>query len=285
MNDPFPISSLMSTIAQTAATFVAILAGFYTTKIISIAGDKNRIENKIQEINLEIVLTKKNIEIIENELDEIINRNDESLVDSFIEYVIDEIRSSLFYNDIPDYTFDNLKEEFIKYYDDNITENQAKKLNEKMPLIMEEIKNKKEEKRSEYEKSTIPAEYITTSIGRPISESESIIRYHKNENENRIFEAHIQNKNNEENKLSFLKERLRIYEQELKSLIYPKHLKFAYISFIIFAIFGVIIPLTYEWWNIYFGEYSDIFALSMFGAGLMLSFVYIYMEMHDTTKK
>ena len=167
MNDPFPISSLMPTIAQTAATFVAILAGFYTTKIISIAGDKNRIENKLQEINLEIILTKKNIEIIENELNEIVNRDDESIVDNFIEYVIDEIRSSLFYNDIPDYTFDNLKEEFIKYYDDSITENQAKKLEEKMSLILEEIKNKKEEKRREREKSTLPAEYVTTPIGRP----------------------------------------------------------------------------------------------------------------------
>jgi len=37
---------LMSALTQSAATFVAILAGFYTTKILTIAGDKNRINIK-----------------------------------------------------------------------------------------------------------------------------------------------------------------------------------------------------------------------------------------------
>ena len=45
---------LMSALTQSAATFVAILAGFYTTKILTIAGDKNKIEHKLNYLNSEI---------------------------------------------------------------------------------------------------------------------------------------------------------------------------------------------------------------------------------------
>jgi hypothetical protein len=46
--------TLMSSLTQSAATFVAILAGFYTTKILTIAGDKSRIEHKINYSKSEI---------------------------------------------------------------------------------------------------------------------------------------------------------------------------------------------------------------------------------------
>ena len=41
----------MSTLTQAAATFVAISAGFYTTKILTIAGDKNR-------FNINLIISK-----------------------------------------------------------------------------------------------------------------------------------------------------------------------------------------------------------------------------------
>ena len=52
---------LMSALAQAAATFIAILAGFYTSKILTIAGDKNRIEHKINYVNSEIGYETENI--------------------------------------------------------------------------------------------------------------------------------------------------------------------------------------------------------------------------------
>ena len=45
-------TQLMLTIAQASATFVAIMAGFFTTKVISISSDRKRIENKITEDNI-----------------------------------------------------------------------------------------------------------------------------------------------------------------------------------------------------------------------------------------
>lgn len=45
---------LMHAIAQSSATFVAILAGFYIAKILSISGDMRRITVKIREYDNEI---------------------------------------------------------------------------------------------------------------------------------------------------------------------------------------------------------------------------------------
>jgi Tfp pilus assembly PilM family ATPase len=53
--------TLMSSLTQSAATFVAILAGFYTTKILTIAGDKSRIEHKINYSKSEISFETENI--------------------------------------------------------------------------------------------------------------------------------------------------------------------------------------------------------------------------------
>jgi hypothetical protein len=53
--------TLMSSLTQSAATFVAILAGFYTTKILTIAGDKSRIEHKINYLKSEISFETENI--------------------------------------------------------------------------------------------------------------------------------------------------------------------------------------------------------------------------------
>jgi formiminotetrahydrofolate cyclodeaminase len=45
---------LMSTLAGAACAFVAILAGFYTTKIFSISTDKNRLKNEIDSLSLKL---------------------------------------------------------------------------------------------------------------------------------------------------------------------------------------------------------------------------------------
>ena len=46
--------SLFHSIAQTSATFVAIIAGFYTTKIVTLSNDKRRILQRINELDNEL---------------------------------------------------------------------------------------------------------------------------------------------------------------------------------------------------------------------------------------
>ena len=45
-------TDLMTTIAQISATFIAITAGFYTTKIVSIINDKSRIKGRTKELEV-----------------------------------------------------------------------------------------------------------------------------------------------------------------------------------------------------------------------------------------
>lgn len=81
-----------------------------------------------------------------------------------------------------------------------------------------------------------------------------------------------------ENKIKFLNQQLSLNKDELHSLVYPKHLKFGFFSFVLFALLGVIIPLTHQWWSPYIIIDSDIFAFSMFLIGLIITFIYIFSE-------
>jgi hypothetical protein len=42
------------TIAQVSATFIAADSGFFTSKVISIASDKDKIRSKLSELNTEL---------------------------------------------------------------------------------------------------------------------------------------------------------------------------------------------------------------------------------------
>jgi hypothetical protein len=76
-----------------------------------------------------------------------------------------------------------------------------------------------------------------------------------------------------------------LYNEELHFLVYPKHLKFGFISFGLFAFLGVIIPLMHQWWSPYFEYNSDAFAFIMFLIGLIITFVYISSEIFPFFKK
>jgi uncharacterized membrane protein YvbJ len=88
----------MSSLTQSAATFVAILAGFYTTKILTIAGDKNRIEHKINYLKSEISFETENISNLKAERDTIQEEDDNQNLHYFIETIKDEARSPGFPN-------------------------------------------------------------------------------------------------------------------------------------------------------------------------------------------
>ncbi|MDQ6667836.1 MAG: hypothetical protein M3Y53_06370 [Thermoproteota archaeon] len=78
---------LMLSISSATATFVTILAGFYTTKIISISNEKRRICMKIKEIELELDSRKKYVAVLTSRMGEIRNACDQDLIESFEKYV------------------------------------------------------------------------------------------------------------------------------------------------------------------------------------------------------
>ena len=74
---------LMHAIAQVSATFIAIIAGFYTSKILSIASDKNRLTAKIKEIQNEVKWRKNNALEKDKKVKTIDEESDRSLVKAF----------------------------------------------------------------------------------------------------------------------------------------------------------------------------------------------------------
>jgi uncharacterized metal-binding protein len=62
---------LTHTLAQASATFIAIVAGFYIAKILSIASDKNRVAAKIKEIQNEVAWKRDNATEIDEEVSKI----------------------------------------------------------------------------------------------------------------------------------------------------------------------------------------------------------------------
>jgi hypothetical protein len=77
-------------------------------------------------------------------------------------------------------------------------------------------------------------------------------------------------------------------QRELTYSTFPKNMKFGFSSFVIFAILGVIFPLTYNIWGEYLLSdpnlisllrYTDTMAIILFSIGLALTFVYIGLEL------
>ena len=103
-----PNSELMFALAETSAIFVAILAGFYTTKIISIGSDKKRLESRIHETRTEISWTSAKIDLLESKIDKEIRETEDRL----LQYFIDDIKS-LGFDDIK--SLEELKISFEKF--------------------------------------------------------------------------------------------------------------------------------------------------------------------------
>jgi hypothetical protein len=88
---------------------------------------------------------------------------------------------------------------------------------------------------------------------------------------------------------SFLETQLNDVEREFSSLAFPRYTKFDFVCFVVFAILGVIFPLTYGVWGEYLLEdnesimflifHANNIALSLFGKGLALMFVYMGLEL------
>ena len=82
--------SLLLTISQASATFVAILAGFYTTKVLSISNEKKRLHSITKAIDNELRSRGRTVDELTAEIDSIHNRWDEETVQSFVKYILEE---------------------------------------------------------------------------------------------------------------------------------------------------------------------------------------------------
>ena len=133
---------LFHSIAQTSATFVAIIAGFYTTKIISLSNDKRRILQRINELDNEIQAKKVYLEGLKNTESDTTNRWDREYVSGFINYIYSNFNA---YEQI--HSFEDLRKWYKKYYGQSLTENEERILKENSPQILKELEDKRNERK------------------------------------------------------------------------------------------------------------------------------------------
>jgi hypothetical protein len=269
MSDSLANGQLMSTLAEAAATFVAIVAGFYTTKIFSIKSDKNRLDSSIKQLKLE----KEHISLDVNYYKSEIQKIDDKELDEYVEEFIDELKNKVKTSPMVIHS----KDDIIKYYKElsgnEPSEKVVRKIENKIESesLMEELKKlEKERKRLKYH------EYVTMTPPLDNNPATRIIAHQEREK----YDELVRNYQRGLSKLTRLEEQIESSIEDQKHLILPEHLIIGFSSFVIFAILGVIFPLTSQLWNPYVKQYfePDLFYLILFGIGLTVTLAYIGIE-------
>jgi hypothetical protein len=278
LSESLPLSNgqLLSTLAQAAATFVAIVAGFYTTKIITISTDKNRLEYQKNQNKLEIEHRKNTANSLKIQIDKRQEEKDNDLIDFFME----NMASTRIRYKMPLNNPDDLIKIWKKYWDTESEPSEAiaKKLKDKYSSLVVELRAKAEEalrkpKEGYTEVKAIP--FLRDSTSR-------IIESDYEREETRKFDKMKSDYDYELNEIKRLESQSQLADRELSSITYPKYIVSGFCCFAYFAFSGVIMPLTSKWWNFYVKEYlhvdPDLFYITLFLTGLIVTLAYIGIE-------
>lgn len=261
-------TQLMLTIAQASATFVAIMAGFFTTKVISISSDRKRIENKITEDN--IIRQGKEVKIrgYKEIISNIEQRQAERSVDSFVNDLLDEPALDI-------YTLEQLKHKYAEKYMFEPNEYEIKILDKEYDKITKKIKKEMEDRAVHFKitgniRTSATRSYLVRNIMDPqteVRETEELSEMYKK----------MQLEQNEITVFDNLKHH---YEAEKDAISYPLT-NLAFVSQLIFVVTGIVIPFNYNWWVPIIHPWFDTneFGLIMFYIGLSSAFCYIGLEL------
>jgi hypothetical protein len=265
---------LMLTIAQVSATFVAIVAGLYTSKILSISSEKQRIQNKIAEIDAEARQRHSIIDDYQSRIDPTFMKRASDDIEDFVTDLLSE-------SDLKVYSLDELKTMFAEYEKPKQpNEYHTKVLTKEFENIKKRILKAIQERRSK-DPSDLERQF-GMGLGSIANQYGNVARIYDKDTVIREIDFINQNRQQQDEEYK----RIRInntlkehYENELKTVIFPRHVTFGYLSQVGFAITGVALPLTHSIWSVSLGDYADAFGLGMFFAGLITMFVYIFSEL------
>ena len=275
-------TSLMFTLAQVSATFVAIISGFYTSKIISISSEKQRIRNKIAEIDAELKQRNKIAQIYQGRLNEIFgNRAKQTLVEFTGELLASD--------ELKEYSLEELNLRFKELMGDEPDEYEKAAISQELQQVTKRIKEELEIRTPKKMTADMPLSIAAIAFN-PLTEkmrreSNKVRRlYSTSAIENGAIDEAVKGRDDEHKPMAILSTLKAHHEQELKSITLPKNITFGYISQVIFAIFGVAIPLGLATWPDRASADADRIALIWFGLGLSTVFVYILSEVRTALR-
>ena len=123
------------------------------------------------------------------------------------------------------------------------------------------------------------------------STNQDVVNTLKSQSKRQYYDDLVDKRDSAKNRLTVLEELKKIMNQELEALTYPKHIKFGFTCFIIFAALGVFVPLFYNTWDktistvLIMPIENNALVLMLFTIGLTLNFVYIGLELREATLK
>jgi len=257
-----PDPALMFTIAQVSGVFVAIVAGLYTTKLISISSEKNRLRTRLSEIDIEINGKQPLLAQYNGIIDGIENKWADERIRRFVDDLLEE-------EDLKKYTLKELKEKFVEYNQMKLNEYEEKILTDKFEDITKNI----EEKINKGKTFSFNLLGIRPSLLAPMVNLELI------RDERKALSDAYRKRAIEESNIEMQKKMKGQLTKELESLINQKHLAFELLFLFIFAMLGVVLPLLYPYWSPHTLWFSpNVVAIVAFLIGLILTFIYLGVE-------
>ena len=267
-------------VAESSAAFVAIVAAFFTTKILSIASERKTLSNRVKLLTKEIEQRNHIVEMYQKDIDRIWFKWAGETVDPFLE--------DAKYDANPDSppSLEELIDAFKQK--ESRTPNQYEQglLERKYAVFVDEVKKlakEREEARKAFAKSpysvlgqlfgaTRELRMLTTRLKLPEQVRREVEELEKAED-----------KQEEELKaVALLELRKNEYEEQSQSISFPKYVWFGFSSLVYFAIVGVAVPLAYVLLAAQFQQYileSHVFFL--FLSGLIIVFLYLYLEIRQ----
>ena len=265
----------MYVLAEISAVFIAIFAGLYTTKLLSISSERKRIRNKISEIDAELEGKQPLRDSYKTIIQNILRPRAERSIQSF---TADLCQIHVIRN----YTLAELKEKFIELkerdpneYEESILAEQLDSINEKITTEMRRQNSLRGLGSISALASAMSRENLLSNISSGMFNIQSEAQYIAEQK--RWVEAK-EKLIEEDGRKKFLETMKKQYELELTDGSFPKYLNFGLLAMFAIVIMGVIFPLMYEIWSPLIGIFSNSFALIVFILSLLGIFVYIAIE-------
>lgn len=262
------------TSVQAAAAFVAITAGFFTTKILSISSEKRTVANQISLSSRELqqrestsFSLKERIDEIEYEwAEETVTRELEEVTAEVVDKAPDKVPSK-----------DEVRQALEEKIFCKLDEYDLKALDTHYPDFVLKVESEQAKRRQMASRHP-----LFSSIGDTLdvlSKSTSLlIDPERAKRRRQVLDELYDKYSIEKQTISLLRSRKEEFERHLKGLSFPRYVWLGFFTLILFAGIGIVIPLyviltvnelTVEW-------LGTIFV--MFITGLSAVFVYLFLE-------
>jgi len=270
----------LDTLTQSSATFVAIIAALYTTKVLSIASEKQGISRQIEMLESELEERNKILMRYVGEIEDILYGDAEKIISRFLKKQLKKI----------DMEFTPSLEELSRIFSEEkkreIGKYELKVLEEYFDVFKEISEKKKEEERKRRETDVKRRAYGIPDLSSMVDMFtdasvlvDSFTPEYIRERELRNYDELCKLREQEADVIKVLERKTIEYKEQRESLAFPKYMTYGYLALFYFSIVGVVFPLLFPLVSGDVSLQAMQFLFFLFITGLIAVFGYIQLEL------